>query len=132
MKRPLPKRTGTVFVCVLACSLIAITLGASAIHLSLKSARAGQRTLAARQAEWLLDAGVRRSLDQLSGGAPQLEQWRVPQSVLLRGNGTVDFDVKRNDAGYTIVSVTAVYRLGDSPDQTFRRTHSYTISTSNN
>lgn len=125
-------RSGTVLVCVLACSLIAITLGASAIHLSLKSARAEQHTLAVRQTEWLLDAGIRRSLDRIAIGNLRDEQWIVPESVLLRGSGTVDFVITQNPTGDSLVSVTAEYQLGDSPDQTFRRTYSYPISESKN
>lgn len=120
-------RSGAVLVCVLACTLIAITLGAAAIRLSLKSARAGQHTLAVRQTEWLLDAGVRRSLDRLTNGNLQNEQWIVPESVLLQGHGMVECVVAQNPAGDSLVSVTAEYRLGDSPDQVFRRTHSYPI-----
>ncbi len=118
-------RIGTVLVCVLACGLIAITLGACAIRLAVGSARASKQTLRLRQTQWLLDAGVGRSQLRISNGNFEDELWQLSAEVLMEARGTVHIQVENADSDSVLITVTAEYGPELANESTIRRSYAY-------
>ena len=118
-------RSGTALICVLVCGLIAISLGTSAVRLTLVSARASKQTLRLRQAQWLLEAGIERSQLRISNGDFADEEWKVPAGVLSEDHASVSINVA--DAGNDSMLVTVSVEYGPEPgsERNIRRTYAY-------
>lgn len=121
------RRSGAILVCVLACMLIAISMAASAVHLTMRGARASKQNLRSRQTQWLLQAGVERAYRGLQSGAYSGEVWLVPEDRLPESGGRVVIDVapveSATDQSAWQVTVTAEY--GPSASQLTHRSHSF-------
>lgn len=122
-------RTGAVLICVLACTLIAISLAASSIHLALQGARASKQNLRLRQTQWLLQAGVQRAHQALQQPDYDGEEWIVPNEFLPESQGRIVIDVTTANAdsqeAKRFVSVTAEYGADGLPPM--RRSYSFAI-----
>jgi hypothetical protein len=122
-------RRGVVLVCVLACTLIAISLAASALHLAMHNARASKQELRSRQTQWLLQAGVQRARRALRSDDYLGEEWLVPADQLPESEGRVVIEVAPSerlaDNLHWQVTVTAEY--GSQGSQPLRRSHSFSI-----
>ncbi len=127
------RRSGAVLVCVLACMLIAISMAASAVHLTMRGARASKQNLRSRQTQWLVQAGVERACRGLQRGDYAGEEWLVPANQLPESSGRVVIDVvpveSASDQSTWQVNVTAQY--GPSASQLTQRRHS-TVFTKQN
>ena len=111
------RRHGAVLICVLACSLTALSLSIIAVRTSLRSARESKQTLKLRQTEWLLNAGVLRAKQKLQVAYYSGETWEIPTTVTRAEPAVIRIVVEpahseSNSAIYTI-SVTA--ECGSSP-----------------
>ncbi len=124
------RRSGAVLVCVLACMLIATSMAASAVHLTMRGARASKQNLRSRQTQWLLQAGVQRAYSGLQRGDYSGEEWLVPANQLPESSGRVVIDVvpveSASDQSTWQVTVTAEY--GPSASQLTHRSHSFQYS----
>lgn len=110
-QQPLSKpsrRHGAVLICVLACSLTALSLSIIAVRTTLRSARESKQTLKLRQTEWLLTAGVLRAKQKLQVAHYTGETWEIPATVT------------RADA--------AVVRISVEPIQSEKYPHSNTVT----
>ena len=122
-------RRGVVLVCVLACTLIAISLAASALQLAMHNARASKQELRLRQTQWLLQAGVQRARRALPRDDYLGEEWLVPADQLPESEGRVVIEVASSegvaDSLNRQVTVTAEY--GSLGSQPLRRSHTFSI-----
>lgn len=122
-------RAGAVLICVLACTLIAMSLAASSIHLALQGARASKQNLRLRQTQWLLQAGVQRAHQALQQPDYDGEEWIVPEEFLPESQGRVVIDVTSantdSEEAERFVTVTAEYGTAGLPPM--RRSHSFAI-----
>lgn len=75
------RRHGAVLICVLACSLTALSLSILAVRTTLRSARESKQALKLRQAEWLLNAGLLRAKQKLQVAHYTGETWEIPATV---------------------------------------------------
>lgn len=142
--RDLQPRAGAVLICVLACTLIAMSLAASSIHLALQGARASKQNLRLRQTQWLLQAGVQRAHQALQQPDYDGEEWIVPEEFLPVSQGRIVIDVNSANAESQealqqvpeasalkrIVTVTVEYGAAGLPPM--RRSHSFTTEHQSN
>ncbi len=119
------RRRGTALICVLVCGLIAITLGASAIRLSLMSARDGKQTLRLQQAQWLLEAGIQRAQLRFSEGNLDDEHWQLPAGALSESHATVQIEMTETDSESILVTVTAEYGRRPGSEGNIRRSFTF-------
>lgn len=132
-------RAGAVLICVLVCTLIAISLAASSIHLALQGARASKQNLRLRQTQWLLQAGLQRAHQALQQADYDGEEWIVPEEILPESRGRIVIDVTSANAesqealqqvsddapDKRFVTVTAEYGAAGLPPM--RRSYSFSI-----
>ncbi len=64
VRRAGSRRSGAILLCVLACATVSMALAVIWLHAALQTRREAKRALQLRQAEWLLDAGVRRAVER--------------------------------------------------------------------
>jgi hypothetical protein len=125
------RRSGTVFIAVLACLVIATTLVTSTVRTALQARRAVRTQLYLEQTQLLLSAGVQRAAHKLQSSLDyQGEVWNLPASV-LPGNypAEVEITLSPDREGLSrMVSVTA--RLLVSPHSTFQRSYAFSYEPS--
>ncbi len=130
---PRGRRSGAILICVLTCTLIALSLAAAAMQLSLQSLRASKQTLRLRQTQWLLDAGIQRARRAVLRQDYSGERWSLSAEQLAGEEGVVIIEVElrdgatptkeTDDSAQGLATVTA--RYGDSPADTIQRSYTF-------
>lgn len=124
-KQHLPRpqrRCGAVLICVLACSLTALSLSILAVRTTLRSAREIKQTLRLRQSEWLLNAGVLRAKQKLQVAHYTGEIWEIPASVTRSDAAVVRISVEpvQSENNPQSNTVTITVECGLSPKSLLR------------
>ena len=103
------RREGTLIICVLVCMGVATTIMGLSMTSAIRAQRAVKKTQQLRQTEYLLDAGVLRSAQQLKRSIDYRgETWKPTTETINHLNPTVIISVeKQNNSSQFRVSVTA-------------------------
>ena len=121
LSRP-QQRLGAVLICVLACSLTALSLSILAVRTTLRSARESKQTLKLRQTEWLLNASVLRAKQKLQVAHYTGEVWEIPATVTRSDAAVVRIRVEpvqsQNNSRSNTVTITV--ESGLSPKSLLR------------
>ena len=121
LSRP-QRRCGAVLICVLACSLTALSLSILAVRTTLRSARESRQTLKLRQSEWLLNAGVLRAKQKLQIAHYTGETWEIPATVTRSDAAVVRIRVEpgQSENNPQYITVTISVESGLSPKSLLR------------
>ncbi len=124
-------RKGAVLICVLTCMLVAMSLVATAIQMSIRSRRECKMAQQMRQTELLADAGQSRAIASLLDASEYVgESWRPKLEITSLGKATVEIAVVQ-EAPLARVIVTAKLQSTESALSITQRTRTFTVQLSN-
>lgn len=124
-------RTGTVFIAVLACLVIATTLVTTAVRTALQARLAVRTQLHLEQTQLLISAGVQRATQKLQTSSDyDGEIWNLPASV-LPGNHPAEVEITLSpDSRGSSRKVSVTARLLVSPNSSFQRSYAFSYEPS--
>lgn len=123
-------RSGAVLICVLTCLLVAMSLVATAIQMSVRSRRECRVSQHLRQADLLADAGQSRAIWHLQHDSNyQGDFWRPTLESSHFDSAEVEIVVDRQDA-IADVTVTAKLQSSLSAIGSAQRTRKFTVQLS--
>lgn len=116
MKRmPTPiaaKRSGAILIYVLVCIGVGLSLMMTSLHSSLRQRRQYQQWARWEQAQWLLEAGYVRAVQQLERSADYGgETWAPAVTLATDEPVQIDITVRRSDDAAAAIQVTT--QIGD-------------------
>lgn len=112
-RNPMPRRSGSVLFCVLACLFVVTGIMFAMTKSTIAARRETQIRLQMRQTEYLLDAGVARAVSSLAKSAEyDGENWSLSEERTGLANARVRITVLSDDEQSSTSLVTIVATLG--------------------
>jgi len=106
------ERRATLLVAVLVCLLVSTSLAVLGIQRSLRHRRETQTLLLSRQAEWLLEAGMMRAIQQLRDSDNyQGETWKPQGPLTQRFEVSVTIRVQADPNNQSQSIITTIAKL---------------------
>lgn len=118
------KNCGSVLICVLVCLLIVTGLAASMVKSALQARRFVRQQRQQVQAQFLLEAGIRRAVQKLNADAVfSGETWELDEEI-IPGSAVVEIKVSPDD----VKTVEVIAQLPANSPLSVRRSYTFAVS----
>lgn len=123
------KRAGSILICVLVCLAIVTALAGSMLKTALQARKAIRQELQLSQAEFLLEAGVQRAIEQINDDSTYTgERWELSKDA-IPGQESALVEIKVTPAtDDDATRIEVVTQLSANSPQTVRRSYTFSLS----
>jgi hypothetical protein len=106
-------RKAFILICALVCLSVSTAIVLTTVHQSIQFRRHARKDRQVHQTQWLLDAGIRKAISELTadenyGG----ESWRPTSALNGYSHVLVEIEVKPSEADESVRTVRVIAQLG--------------------
>jgi type II secretory pathway component PulK len=128
MKRLVPRRSGIVLICVLACLVVVTGIAVAMVKSALMARKAVRQERQKAQVELLLEAGIQRAVARFASDTDYAgESWDLPAEIFSNADAArIDIEVLKTEQQSPTITVVAQFPAGTP--LSVRRSHTFTVS----